>query len=148
MAALVAAVVLAVPSCHGLTDGILCMPLPSGWHSAVGPGHTPRGPAAWMLAGNFRFPKDAAKHEASPIVPPQRVLITIGDFPILDKKWERWGRVERVRLPRRSTTKRLVSWHVRFAHCALFLSVRFGSKPDATARRLVNRRLESVRRIG
>lgn len=155
MAAFVAALALVTPSCHGLTDNILCMPLPPRWHSSVE--FDGMVTAAWMQAGNFRFRKYA---KASPSVPPHKVLITIGDFPILGNWGKGWRRVQRLRLPnkrpsppphlpgKRSSPERLISWHVRFAHRALFLSAGFGSRPDAAARSLVNRRLASVRRIG
>jgi hypothetical protein len=57
--ALLAALMLALGSrnCVGLTDNILCMPLPRGWSHSVAFGHTPTGAAAWMHAGNFRFRK-------------------------------------------------------------------------------------------
>jgi hypothetical protein len=130
--------------CPGLTDNILCMPLPGGWHGSVGFGFA-AGPAAWMLAGNFRFPRDAAKREGWPSVPPQRVLIGIGDFPIRGRR-AHWPHARRLRLPADLTAGHLVAWHVRFAGRALFLSVRFGSRPDDYTRRLVDARLASVRR--
>ena len=143
MAALFASIVLA--SCPGLTDNILCLPLPRDWHRSVGFGHA-GGPAAWMLAGNFPFPKDAAKQEGTPTVPPHRVLISIGDFPVF-KRWSHWQRVRRLRLPGPALSKRSVYWHVRFQGRALFLSVHFGSRPDPSMRQLVNRRLASAYRV-
>jgi hypothetical protein len=131
-------------SCRGLTDNILCMPLPDGWHKSVGFGHA-GGPAAWMLAGDFRFQEDAAKHEGWPPVPPHRLLIGVGDFPVFSQ-WKHWRHVGRLSLPGRMAAKRLVTWHVRFEGRALFLGVRFGSRPDARARRLADERLASVRR--
>jgi len=133
-------------SCRGVTDNILCMPLPRGWHRSLGFGVASGKPAAWLLAGNFRFPEDAAKHEGYPHVPRHRVLIWIGDFPVLGP-CVHWRRVRRLHLPRGTDEKRLVKWHVRFAGRALFLGVRFGSRPDARALRLVNIRLGAVRRM-
>ena len=153
MAALVAGVLLALfspaaatpaRSCRGLTDNILCMPLPRSWHRSVGFGHA-GGPAAWMLAGNFRFARDAAKHEGTPAVLPHRVLITIGDFPVF-KRWSHWPRVRRLHLPGGPVSKRSVYWHVRFGGRALWLSVHFGSRPDPSMRQLVDKRLASVYR--
>jgi hypothetical protein len=133
-------------SCRGSTDGILCVPLPSGWYGSVGSGVADRRPAAWLLVGNFGFPSDAAKHEGRPSVPPHRVLISIGDFPILGR-WAHWREAQRLRLPEGSATKREVLWHVRFARRAIFLDVQFGSRQDGRTRRSVNARLDSVRRI-
>ena len=113
-------------------------------HKSVGFGHA-GGPAAWMLAGDFRFQEDAAKHEGWPPVPPHRLLIGIGDFPVFSQ-WKHWRHVGRLSLPGRMAAKRLVTWHVRFEGRALFLGVHFGSRPDARARRLADERLASVRR--
>ena len=121
------------------------MPLPRGWNSSVGLGIVENRRAAWLLAGNFRFPKGAAKHEAEPSVPAHRVLISIGDFPILDQSTA-WRRVRRLRLPEGIVTRRLVTWRVRFARRALVLRVRFGSQPDTRSRKLVNRRLATIHR--
>jgi hypothetical protein len=133
------------PSCHGVTDNVLCMPLPRGWSHSVGFGVAGGRPAAWMFAGNYFFPRFSGEHEAGPSAPPARkALITIGDFPlgIWGRQWH-WRRVDRLRLP--DTEGRKIAWRVRFAGRALFLSVHFGSKPDADMRRLVNARLRSVR---
>jgi hypothetical protein len=128
--------------CQGLTDNILCMPLPRGWSESVGFGHTPAGPAAWMHAGNFHFDRFSARNEGFPRVPAHRVLITIGDFPPIFTNW-RWRHSDRLRLPRHK-----LAWRVIFHGRALFVSVHFGSKPNARTRALVNRRLASVRRVG
>src|SRR6266542_1723172 len=37
---------------------------------------------AWILAGNFRFPKNAARHENGAIPPLHKLLIAIGDFVV------------------------------------------------------------------
>jgi hypothetical protein len=42
--------------------------------------------------------------------------------------------------------KRTVSWQVRFADRAVFVTVGFGSRPDRHLVRLVNARLTAVRR--
>jgi len=116
----------------------LAMPLPQGWSHSVAYGHTPGGAAAWLYVGNFRFRQ---RGEATPSVPRGRVLITLGDFPVLGDQTRGWPRVDRLRLPARKTT-----WHVVFDRRAVYLSVHFGSKPDARMRALVNRRLAAVRR--
>lgn len=141
--ALLAAFMLAFSPrvCAGLTDNILCMPLPRGWSHRVGFGYA-RGPAAWMTAGNFRFKRFGAHDEGIPPVPPHGVLITIGDFPRIYNGWQ-WRRVDRLRLP-----KHKLAWRVIFRGRQLFLSVHFGSKPDARMRLLVNQRLAKVRRVG
>jgi hypothetical protein len=132
--------------CRGSTDGILCAPLPSGWHGSVGFGVADHRPAAWLLVGNFRFPKDAATHEGTPSVSQHRVLISIGDFPNLGRS-AHWRRVQRLQLPEDSATDREVRWHVRLARRAVSLDVQFGSRQESRARKAVNVRLAAVRRI-
>jgi hypothetical protein len=122
---------------------VLCIPLARGWSRSVGPGVAGGKPAAWLLAGNFPFPADAATREGTPPVPRGKVLISLGDFPV-DSGSARWSRVARLRLPR--FVGRVVSWHVRFSGRAVMLSVRFGSKPDAQIRRLANATLAAVHR--
>jgi hypothetical protein len=124
---------------------VLCVPLARGWFSSVGWGVAAGRPAAWLLAGNFPFPADAAAHEGAPPVPPGKVLISIGDFPVLSA-FHRWPRVARLRLPRPMTAKQVVSWHVRFSGRAVSLSIRFGSRPDAQTRGLANARLSAIYR--
>jgi hypothetical protein len=123
----------------------LCIPAERGWFTSAGPGVVNARPAAWLLVGNFRFPADAAGHEANPSVPPGKVLIEFSDFPVVPA-YARWRRVAQLRLPQHVTTKRLVSWHVRFAGRAVFLQVRFGSRPSARMWRLANAKLETVHR--
>lgn len=134
-------------TCPGVSGPALCLPLPRGWFGSVGPGVVAGHPAAYLLAGNFRFSEGAATHEARPPVPPHKVLISIGDFPIVGRALH-WQKVQQLRLPRRMVAKRAITWHVRFAGSAVSLSVQFGSKPDARSRTLVDARLASVRRIG
>jgi hypothetical protein len=123
----------------------LCIPTGRGWFGSVGPGVVDWHSAAWVLVGNFWFPADAAGHEGNPAVPPGKVLISMGDFPVVSA-FAHWRRVRRLRLPRNSTAKRAVSWHVRFASRAVFLSVSFGSAPSRQTRRLVNAKLLAVHR--
>jgi hypothetical protein len=59
----------------------LCIGAEKGWFSSIGPGVVNARPAAWVLAGNFWFPADAAGHEGDPSVPRAKVLITFSDFP-------------------------------------------------------------------
>ena len=101
----------------------LCIRAERGWFGSVGHGCCP--PAAWVLFGNFRLPADAAGHEGYPSVPPGKVLIAFGDFPVVGTK-ARWRRVTRLRLPAKHPTRaRLVSWHVRFAGRAVYVDVKF-----------------------
>jgi hypothetical protein len=102
-------------------------------------------PAAWVLFGNFWFPSDAAGHEGIPSVPPGKVLIVLGDWPVV-RPYDHWRRVRRLGLPRHSTGKRVVSWHVRFAGRAVSLTVRFGSAPTRRMRDLANAKLMGVHR--
>ena len=132
-------------TCHGVTDGRLCMPLPRGWHSSVGPGVVSGRWAAWTLAGNFSFPADSAKHEGLPDVPPGKVVISIGDFPLLGAS-RRWQRARRLKMPFLGSTRRESEWHRRFLGRALYLTVRFGSDPTPGLRRLVDRQLAGIRR--
>ena len=122
----------------------LCIRAERGWFGSVGPGCCP--PAAWVLFGNFRLPADAAGHEGYPSVPPGKVLIAFGDFPVVGTK-ARWRRVTRLRLPAKHPTRtRLVSWHVRFAGRAVYVDVKFGSRPNARTWRLANANLATVHR--
>jgi hypothetical protein len=123
----------------------LCFSVERGWYGSVGPGVVNARPAAWVLEGNFWFPADSAGHEGNPSVPQGRVLIALGDFPVV-RRYNRWRRVGRLRLPQHATAKRVVSWHVRFAGRALFLTVRFGSAPTRNMRRLANAKLMAVYR--
>jgi hypothetical protein len=123
----------------------LCFPRERGWLGSVGPGVVNARPAAWVLFGNFWFPANAAGHEGHPSVPRGKVLITLGDWPVVGPS-NRWRRVRQVRLPRRALGGRVVSWHVRFAGRAVFLTVRFGSVPTRQMRRLANARLATVYR--
>jgi hypothetical protein len=132
-------------TCHGVTDGWLCMPLPRGWHSSVGPGVASGRWAAWILAGNFAFPPDRAKREGLPSVPPGKLVISIGDFPVLGSS-RSWRRARRLELPARDRTSRELNWRVRFLGRALNLTVRFGSTPTPALRNLANQRLAAVRR--
>jgi hypothetical protein len=123
----------------------LCFPRQRGWFGSVGPGVVNARPAAWVLFGNFWFPADAAGKEANPSVPPGKVLIALGDWPVV-RPYDRWRRVRQLRLPRRGAAKRVVRWHVRFAGRAVFLTVRFGSAPTKQMRGLANAKLMSVYR--
>src|SRR5438105_15599915 len=87
----------------------LCLSTPTGWFNSVGLGVANRRPAAWLLLGNFRFPPDAAGHEGGPAVPAGKILISIGDFPVL-AAFAHWPRVRRLRRPQASTTKRVIAW--------------------------------------
>jgi hypothetical protein len=138
----------ALPTGNRLTSGrncgpVLCIPLARGWSGSVGPGVAGARPAAWLLAGNFPFPADAATHEGTPSVPAGKVLISIGDFPV-DSVSLHWPRVARLRLPRSVPTRRIVTWRVRFSGRAVMLSVHFGSKPDPAIRSAANATLSAV----
>jgi hypothetical protein len=136
-----------IAGCNGITGATLCLPLPSGWFGSVGSGISGHRPAAWLLAGDFRFPSDAASHEGLPSVPPHRVVISVGDFPLFPWSPHR-PRVERLHLPASTRPSLLVRWRVRFSGRDVPLTVRYGSKPTTTERALVNRRLAAIRRIG
>jgi hypothetical protein len=129
----------------GKCGPVLCVPPAPGWSSSIGPGVVAGRPAAWILVGNFSFSADAAAREGAPRVPRGKVLVSIGDFPIVAAS-DHWRPVERLTLPRPLTTKRLVSWRVRFAGRAVSLGVRFGSAPNARLRRLVEMSLAAVHR--
>ncbi len=90
---------------------------PPGWSNSVGLGVVNSRKAAWLLLGDFWFPPDAAGHEGGPSVPAGKILISIGDFPVV----------------------------AAFAHW-VFLSVNFGSTPSPRARRLADARLLAIHR--
>jgi hypothetical protein len=132
--------------CRGITGATLCVPLPRGWFGSVGTGIAARRSAAWLLAGDFRFPSDAAAHEGLPSVPAHRVIISVGDFP-LSLSLRHLPRVKRLQLPPAKKPSRLVTWRVRFSGRDVRLTVRYGSRPTASERALVNRRLAAIRRF-
>jgi hypothetical protein len=124
----------------------LCIRTDKGWFGSVGPGVANAHPAAWVLFGNFRFPADAAGHEGHPSVPGGRLLIAFSDFPVVGR-YARWRRATYLHLPaRHPTRKRLVTWHVRFAGRAVYVEVKFGSRPSAPMWRLANAKLATVHR--
>src|SRR5437870_1324523 len=125
---------------RGNCGPVLCIRAESGWFSSVGPGVVNAYPAAWVFVGNFWFPADAAGHEGGPSVPRGRVLIWFSDFPVVGT-YARWHRVTHLRIPaKHPTTKRLLRWHVRFAGRAVYVGVRFGSRPSVRIWRLANAR--------
>jgi hypothetical protein len=126
-----------------VTDGVLGIPLRNAWFGSVGPGFQDGRPVAWILAGNFRFPRDAAQHEGGPSVPPHKLLIAIGDF-VLTKSSLRWPSVGRLRLSASVHQQRVFS-HVRFKRRAIVLEVEFGSRPSPATVALANQVLGSIR---
>jgi hypothetical protein len=131
---------------RGNCGPVLCVRPERGWLGSVGPGVVNARPAAWVLVGNFWFPADAAGHEGYPSVPRGKVLIAFSDFPVVGTS-ARWRRATRLRLPRKHpTTKRLVKWHVRFAGRAVYVDVRFGSRPSVRMWRLANAKLGTIHR--
>jgi hypothetical protein len=121
----------------------LCFRVARGWFGSVGAGVVDARPAASVLFGNFWFPARAAGHEGYPSVPPGKVLVALGDLPVVPA-YARWPRVQRLRLPRNAAAKRVLQWHVRFAGRAVFLTVRFGSAPTRQMQRLTNAKLMAV----
>ena len=73
----------------------LCFPRQRDWFGSLGPGVVNARPAAWVLFGNLWFPADAAGHEGNPSVPPGKVLITLGDWPVV-RPYDRWRRVRQL----------------------------------------------------
>jgi len=133
-----------------VTDGILRASLPGGWSGSVGFGKQivaglPR-TEAYILMANFPLASDAATHEAQPVVPPNKLMISLGDF-VLTGRAVHWPRLQTLRLPENPTERRTVSWHGRFAGRAVWVTVSFGSKPSARSRALVDGVLASVRRV-
>jgi hypothetical protein len=124
----------------------LCFPRERGWFGSVGPGIVNARPAAWVLFGNFWFPADAAGQEGTPSVPPGKVLVWLGNWPVVRPYDCRWRVVRQLRLPRRAAGKRSVRWHVRFAGRSVFVGVRFGSTPTRQMRDLANAKLMAVHR--
>ena len=132
---------------RGTCGPALCFHQESGWFGSVGPGVVNGRPAAWVLFGNFPFPAGAAGQEGTPPVPPGKVLVWLGDWPVV-RPYDRWRRVRRLRLPRDVAGKRVVRWHVRFGGRAVFVAVRFGSAPIRRMRNLANAHLMGVYRKG
>jgi hypothetical protein len=132
-------------SFRGNCGPVLCIPTGPGWFGSVGPGFVDRRPAAWLMAGNFRFPADAAEHEGTPSVPPGRLLIVISDSPPVGASVH-WPQVKQLGLPPRRAGRRVITRHVRFAGRAVGLSVHFGSTPSAADWRLANARLSAIHR--
>ena len=121
-----------------VSDGFLSVRIPSAWSYAIGPGTSQGQPAAYILVADFRIPTDAAMHEAPTPVPAGRVLISLGDFPLIGPSYKSWPQVTRLRLLRDRPSRRQVSWHVRFHGRAVTLAVRFGSTPSTKKRQAVN----------
>ena len=154
--AVVAALLLALVSggrsavCHGITDNILCVPLPHGWHGSVGFGGPRSQPSAWIVAGNFKL---AGREGGSP-VPPHRTKIVIGDFPATGVGWRKVRRLRLpVRLPAQHTVQMGASYwsvtrRVRYARRDIIVTAVFGSRPDPRLRALANARLAAVHRLG
>jgi hypothetical protein len=170
--AMLALPILGVPSAFAshprvVTDGTLQIPLADGWSGSVGSGfQRVRGRTynvAWILAGNFRFPSNAAEHEGGAIPPRRKLLIAIGDFVVTSSSLQA-PLVTRLRLPRHPSREPLFwivrrgkkarpaargevfLWHVRFKGRDLQLEVQFGSKPGTRMIGLANRVLGAVAR--
>lgn len=116
---------------RSVSDGILRVPLPSGWNGSVALGSEADRRVAWILAGDYTLPRHAASREGGPPVPAHRVLIAIGDF-IQAEASRGWKRVDALRLPP-AVLRRRGWWHVRFAGRAIALHVSFGSPPPGAA---------------
>jgi len=148
--ALVPSATASSPGCRGVTDNILCMPLPHGWHGSVGFGGSYNQPIAWIVAGNFRLSSSATSHKGGYPVPPHRIKVAIGDFP---EDGIHWRIVRRLRLPDRLSAQHTVQmgvsyWsltrRVRFAGRSIVLAATFGSRPNARLRALANARPTAV----
>jgi hypothetical protein len=126
-----------------VSDDILRLPVPPGWVGSVGPGMQGSHHVAWILAGDFVLPNDAASHEGTPAVPVHRMLISIGDFFPQGQSLH-WPHVSVLREPRSLLLRNGVWWRVRFGGRALAISVRFGSSPTTTSIARVDRVLAQV----
>jgi hypothetical protein len=122
----------------------LCIPGARGWSGSVGSGVVEGKPAAWLLSANFRLPRNAAKHEGTPSVPPGKILISVGDWPVTSAS-AHWPRVQRLRLPRKDPGRRSMAWHVRFGGRGVLLEVHFGSVPSRDVRQMADARLSAIR---
>jgi hypothetical protein len=127
-----------------VSDGILRVPLPSGWRGSVGRGWQGTHPVAWILAGDFRLPAEAAGHEGAPAVPRSKVLLTIGDFFPAGPSGH-WSVVKKLRMPHR-LIRAGHWWRVRYDGRALAIKVTFGSRPTAHLVSQVETVLASIRR--
>jgi hypothetical protein len=130
-----------------LSDGTLRMQIPCAWSDSVNPGFEGNQPAAWLIAGNFRFPGEwTSSHKGTPPVPKTGALIVIGDFPLFSRPTARtWPRVARLDLPSTQLVGRETSWQVRFKGRAVFVTVAFGPQANKKTVRFVAKVLASAR---
>ena len=130
-----------------LSDGNLRLQIPCAWSESLNPGFEGNQPAAWLMAGNFRFPGGSrSTHKGTPRVPKRGALIVIGNFPLASRPAARkWPRVTQLGLPSRQLVGQETSWQIRFEGQALLLTVTFGPQASEETVRLVDKALASAR---
>jgi hypothetical protein len=129
---------------RAVSDGILRLPLPTGWDGSVGQGWQGSHPIAWILAGDFHLRAGAARREGGPGVPRSKLLLTIGDFfPAASSA--RWPVVNTLRMPH-GLIRAGHWWRIRYERRALAIKVTFGSPPSHRLVLHVEKVLASVRR--
>jgi hypothetical protein len=130
-----------------LSDGNLRLQIPCAWSDSINPGFDGNKPAAWLMAGNFRFVGDwRSTHKGTPRVPKGGALIVIGDFPLASQTAAgKWPGVRQLGLPSTRLAGRETSWQVRFRGRALLLTVAFGPQASGETVRLVDKALASAR---
>lgn len=130
-----------------LSDGTLRLQIPCAWSDSTSPGFEGNQPAAWLMAGNFRFPGELrSPHKGTPRVPKRGALIVIGDFPLASRPTARkWPRVTQLDLPSTELVGRETRWQVRFIGRALLLTVTLGPLASEETVRLVNKALASAK---
>src|SRR6266699_2972183 len=92
----------ATASRRSVSDGVLRLSVPRGWSDSIGPGMQSGHHVAWILVGDFSFPRDAAKQEGAPAVPRGKLLLSVGDF-VPEGRSVNWRSANRLQLPRGRT---------------------------------------------
>jgi hypothetical protein len=130
-----------------LSDGTLRLEIPCAWSDSLNPGFERNQPAAWLIAGNFRFPGGwSSTSKGTPRVPKRGALIVIGNFPLASRPAARnWPLVTQLDLPSARLVGRETSWQVRFKGRALLLTVVFGPQASGETVRLVDKALASAK---
>jgi hypothetical protein len=124
-----------------ISDGLLSVRNPVDWSGVIGPGVVTGTPAAYILVADFRLRDDAAMHEGGPTVPAGKVVVSIGDFPIVGR-YRNWPRVAHLKFS--SDRSKVDYQEVRFRGRAVSIGIRFGSHSRTEKRELVNRILAST----
>lgn len=134
---------------HGVSDGVISLSVPAGWHSSLMTGVEVNGKAtssaAWLLIGNFPFAADAAASSTLPPVRRRGILIVIGNLAATGSA-RQWKRVLHPTLSAHHRARTAIL-KVRFHDRALLIRIEFGSLPETRRIHVVNRLLKSISRV-